>query len=75
MADKITDKNLLKLRKYIASEAQRLGKSGSRVVYRVDLSEIEEEEFSYPLLSLADPMERDLDLLFGANGKKDKNAS
>ncbi|HEX9745793.1 MAG TPA: hypothetical protein VGB30_10235 [bacterium] len=72
MSQKIVDSNLERLRRYIAEEAKRLGKNGAGIVHQVDLDKVENEAVSMPPIKMPDPLERDLDLLFGPNGNSKK---
>ncbi len=69
MNQKATDEDLARLRKYITDEAERLEKCGAGVVCRIDLDEIEETP-SFKALRPVDPLERDIDLLFGSTFKR-----
>ena len=71
MVQKATDTYLERLRKYIADEAERLGKSGAEIVHHIDLDEVDEKPITCIPVKPLDPLERDVDLLFGA-GEKDK---
>ena len=64
MREQASDGNLKRLRRYIADEAERLGKCGGVVVHRIELDDVEDEPcFPVPRLK-HDALERDVDLLF-----------
>jgi hypothetical protein len=69
MAEKTTDGNLKRLREYIAEEAQRLGRCGGRI-HRIDLDEVDDEGASLIRPPSIDPLERDVDVLFGPTNKR-----
>jgi hypothetical protein len=70
MVQKITDSYLQRLRKYIADETERLGKRGAGVVHHIDLDEVDESGAKCVPMSPVDPLERDVDLLFGSSEKR-----
>ena len=69
MTEKTTDGDLEALRKYIAEEAERLGQIGAGIVHRIDLDEVDEQAPSVVPKVRLDPLERDVDLLFGSSEK------
>jgi hypothetical protein len=73
MNGKQTDGNLKRLRQYIASEAKRLGSCGGRV-HRIDLNDVDEEKVCAISFKPKDPLEKDLDELFGSLDDEKKPA-
>ena len=70
MAKMITNDNLKNLKEYIAEEAKRLGGGNGRV-HHIDLDEVDDEGKMLIQSPVLDPIQRDLDLLYGSsNGRK-----
>jgi len=68
MADKLSDENLRRLREYIAEEARRLGDCGGKVIH-IDLNAVDDDRTCSIPGAPSDPLERDLDVLFGCREK------
>ena len=73
MQEKTQDTNLKRLRQYIADESERLEKRGEPVVHCVNLDDVDEEAHCVLKPGPRDPLERDLDLLFGSLRKHRKH--
>ena len=56
----------------MADEAYRLGKSGKGIIHRIDLDEVDKEPTELQPIGPQDPIERDLDLLFGSEQRVSK---
>jgi hypothetical protein len=70
MQEKSPDMNLQRLRRYMADEANRLCKRGGTVVHKINLDDLEEETYCILREPNGDPLERDVDLLFGSSAKR-----
>jgi len=69
MNDKLSDEKLRRLREYIAEETKRLGECGGRIL-QCDFEDLDVEKVcSIPAVK-RDPMERDVDALFGSSSKQ-----
>lgn len=74
MTEKITGMYLERLRRYITDEAERLGKKGNGIVHKIDLEQVDKTPVNLTPVAPPDPMERDLDVLFGSS-KRNKRLS
>jgi hypothetical protein len=69
MNDKLSDDKLRRLREYIAEETKRLGECGGRIL-KCDFEELDLEKVCSIPAAQRDPLERDVDALFGSSGKQ-----
>lgn len=64
-----SETNLRRLRRYIAEEAERLGKARGVVIHRINLEDLNDEVCQSIAIGSGDSLAQDVDQLFGTNRK------